>query len=507
LRGGLPSFLDKYPTVLRTCTVMKIITRLSFEALMFVFIALSSRTVDAVNPPPDGAYQNYNTAEGQNALFNLVTLLPNVGLGNTAVGWQALFTNEYGSYNTAVGAGALLLSPQSSENTAVGAAALLLNNGGVLNTAVGTSSLAYNHFGSWNTAVGVSALGANQSSWGNCAFGTYALGGNDLSNGGVANGNCAFGFAALETNDDGYSNSAFGAESLQYNVDGYGNDAFGLNALEFNVSGSSNAAFGIYALFSNTGASGNCAFGDGALYNNDFSAVGLADQNNAFGENALFNNIDGIGNVAVGDSAYFDNVNGSFNTVVGWEAGVGVEGDDNIYIGATAGPPSGGAESGTTRIGDPNHVVACYIAGILNNGAFGATVQIDPATGQLGTNLSAERFKKDIAPIDKASEAIFSLRPVTFRYKNDKTNTAQFGLIAEEVGKVNPALIAVDNEGKPYTVRYEQINAMLLNEFLKEHRQVEELKKQVEALTAGLQKVSAQLEVSNAAPHTVLNNQ
>ena len=116
--------------------------------------------------------------------------------------------------------------------------------------------------------------------------------------------------------------------------------------------------------------------------------------------------------------------------------------------------------------------------------------------------------------MDKASEAIFSLKPVTFHYKNDKTNIPQFGLIAEEVAKVNPALIAVDKEGKPYSVRYQQINAMLLNEFLKEHRKNEEQQKQINVLTAQLkeqsaqiQKVSAQLEASKSAPQVAGNNQ
>jgi len=109
--------------------------------------------------------------------------------------------------------------------------------------------------------------------------------------------------------------------------------------------------------------------------------------------------------------------------------------------------------------------------------------------------------------MDKASEALFSLKPVTFYYKKDKTNTQQFGLIAEEVAKVNPALIALDKEGKPYSVRYDQVWNMLLNEFLKEHRKVEQMQRQIEALSAGLQKVSAQFEVSKSAPQTVLNNQ
>jgi len=115
--------------------------------------------------------------------------------------------------------------------------------------------------------------------------------------------------------------------------------------------------------------------------------------------------------------------------------------------------------------------------------------------------------------MNKASETILSLRPVTFHYKTDTNGTPQFGLIAEEVAKINPALVLPDKEGKPYTVRYDAVNAMLLNEFLKEHRTVDELRatvaqqqKQLEAMTAGLQKVSAQLELNKAAPQTVLND-
>ena len=133
-------------------------------------------------------------------------------------------------------------------------------------------------------------------------------------------------------------------------------------------------------------------------------------------------------------------------------------------------------------------------------------------TGQLGTAASSERFKKNIATMEKSSEAILSLRPVTFHYKTDTQDIPQFGLIADEVAKVNPALVLPDKDGRPYTVRYDAVNAMLLNEFLKEHRTVNELRatvaqqqKQLEALTAGLQKVSAQLELNKAAPQTVLN--
>jgi hypothetical protein len=163
----------------------------------------------------------------------------------------------------------------------------------------------------------------------------------------------------------------------------------------------------------------------------------------------------------------------------------------------------------------PAHT-ATFIAGIRGIGtgfADAVPVLIDSA-GQLGTISSSKRFKEDIKPMDVASESVLALKPVTFHYKTDTTGTPQFGLIAEEVAKVNPDLVVRDKEGKPYTVRYDQVNAMLLNEFLKEHHQVQDLKaivaeqqEQIKALTAGLQKVSAQLEVNKPSPQTVLNNQ
>jgi hypothetical protein len=128
--------------------------------------------------------------------------------------------------------------------------------------------------------------------------------------------------------------------------------------------------------------------------------------------------------------------------------------------------------------------------------------------GQLGTTTSSRRFKEEIKPMEHSSEAVFALKPVTFRYKKaiDPAGTSQFGLVAEEVEKVNRDLVVRDKEGKPYTVRYDQVNAMLLNEFLKEHREVQDLKTQVKALSAGLQKVSAQLQLNQHTPETVSNN-
>jgi hypothetical protein len=140
------------------------------------------------------------------------------------------------------------------------------------------------------------------------------------------------------------------------------------------------------------------------------------------------------------------------------------------------------------------------------------------SNGQLGTQSSSRRFKKEIRPMDKASEAILALKPVTFHYKTDNTNRPEFGLLAEDVAEANPDLVVRDENGEIYTVRYDAVNAMLLNEFLKEHQKVEDLKKDFQATVAQLtaqlreqasqiQKMSARLEASKPASKTVLNNQ
>src|SRR5207245_10781356 len=172
-------------------------------------------------------------------------------------------------------------------------------------------------------------------------------------------------------------------------------------------------------------------------------------------------------------------------------------------------------ESNYIRISTKGTHTHTLIAGISGATVAGGVGVIIDANGHLGTVVSSERFKDEVKPMDKASEAILGLQPVTFRYKKelDPKGIPQFGLVAEEVEKVNPALVARDDQGKVYTVRYEAVNAMLLNEFLKEHRQVQDLKaivaeqqKQIEALSAGLQKVSAQVEMSRPAPQTVVDN-
>ena len=253
---------------------------------------------------------------------------------------------------------------------------------------------------------------------------------------------------------------------------------------------------GAQALYSNTTGAGNTANSSFALFHNT-----TGNNNTATGSQALQNNTTGAGNTAYGDSALFNNTTGALNTALGLGAGSGVTTANNVIAIGT-----GGANvSNTCFIGN--------IFGVTTQNANAIPVLVDSA-GQLGTASSSRRFKKEIKPMDSASESILALKPVAFYYKSDKRETPQFGLIAEEVAKVNPDLVVRDENGEIYTVRYDAVNAMLLNEFLKEHGKVQELEatvsnqqKQIEALTAGLQKVSAQLELNKAAPQTVVNNQ
>jgi len=294
-------------------------------------------------------------------------------------------------------------------------------------------------------------------------------------------------------------NTFLGDDALVNNTTGLANTATGHDALSSNTEGGSNTANGRSALFSNTTGNFNTATGENALFRNT-----AGNFNTATGQSALFANTTGNNNTAIGQFALLSNTTGSNNIALGVGAGVSLfTGSNNIYIGSrgTFG------ESRTIRIGDPSTHGRISIAGISGvTVAEGVGVIVD-SNGQLGTVVSSERFKDGIEPMDKASEAILALKPVTFRYKHelDPKGIPQFGLVAEQVEKVNPDLVARDDEGKVFTVRYEAVNAMLLNEFLKEHRKVEQLEKQVAALTAGLQKVSAQIDASKPAPQVVNN--
>jgi len=296
--------------------------------------------------------------------------------------------------------------------------------------------------------------------------------------------NTAIGAFALSANTTGGDNTANGSGALFSNTIGIANTGVGKGALGGNTTGISNTATGAFSLSSNT--------------------IGI--RNTANGGEALDSNTTGNFNTVIGNRALNRNTTGSDNIALGYKAGIHLTtGDSNIDIGnvGVAG------ESNTIRIGTTGTQTNAYVAGI--SGATiptGVPVIID-TTGHLGTTTSSARFKEEIKPMDKTSEAILSLKPVTFRYKHelDPEGIAQFGLVAEDVEKVNPDLVARDEQGKPYTVRYEAVNAMLLNEFLKEHETIQELKKQVAELTAGLQKVSAQLQLSKSAPQTVVKNQ
>ena len=331
----------------------------------------------------------------------------------------------------------------------------------------------------------------------------------------LTNDGTAFGEDALISNTTGTDNVALGHEALSSNTTGLNNTATGDDALTVNVTGFNNTGIGWHALDSNTIGVKNTGIGCDGLSGNTTGS-----NNTAVGTRALVKNTNGNNNVAMGLQAGENNVSGSNNVLLGFSAGRFLtNGSNNIDIGN----PGVAGESNTIRIGQVGTSTGTFIAGISGTAVTGGVGVMINSNGQLGTMVSSERFKDAIKPMDKASESILALKPVTFRYKQELDPHAipQFGLVAEQVEKVNPDLVARDEQGKPYTVRYEAVNAMLLNEFLKEHHTVHqqgatiaELKKEIANLTATvkeqaaqIQKVSAQLEVNKTPPQIALNNQ
>ena len=344
---------------------------------------------------------------------------------------------------------------------------------------------------------------------------TTAEGNSALQNLTTGVGNTATGWRSLFANAAGNLNTAIGAGTLLLNT-GDNNTATGALALLSNTIGNRNTANGTFALSSNSNGLNNTAIGYQALMSN------LGSSNTAIGAFSLLGNTAGDDNTAVGADA-LSSATGNFNIGIGVDAGSNLTtGHFNIDI-DNAGVAG---EGGTIRIGDQNHT-AIYVAGIAGQtvGMGGSTCFVDN-DGKLGVFLSARRYKEKIQPMNNVSSALFSLKPVTFCYKPefDKSGTPHFGLIAEEVAEVAPDLVTHDGKGQLSTVRYEAVNVMLLNEFLKEHKKVEEQQamitrlkaemratttrqqKQIDALTAGLQKVSAQLKLNKPAPQTVLND-
>ena len=373
------------------------------------------------------------------------------GTDNTAVGDLALSANVNGGGNTAVGSLALV-NATGDANTAVGSVALYSNTSGYSNTAVGSGALYYNT-SNYNVAIGVSTLYHNTT-------GIY---------------NTAVGFAALDLNSTGVQNIAVGDGALIGNTTGSFNTAIGSESLYYNGNTSRNIAVGHEALYSFSSGSNNTAIGAGALRGPAVIRAELSTgvNNTANGTDALSSDTSGSYNLASGESALFNNTTGSKNIAVGQAAGLNLTtGNDNIDIG-NAGIAG---ESRTIRIGTRQAHRNTFIAGISGATVPAGVAVIVDASGHLGTTTSSERFKQNIKPMDKASEAILALKPVTFCYKPelDPDGIPQFGLVAEEVEGVNRDLVARDDQGRPYSVRYEAVNSMLLNEFLKEHRKVTE---------------------------------
>jgi hypothetical protein len=368
-------------------------------------------------------------------------------------------------------------------NTAEGQNALLSLTSGMYNTAVGIVSLGIDTDAGFNTAIGAGALLLNNAD-NNTATGAFAL----LSNT-TGNGNTAHGALALLSNATGLDNTAVGLEALRSNTGG-----------QF-PQGSQNTAIGGIALAQNTTGNINTALGMFALH---FNTIGAA--NTACGGSALEQNSEGGNNVALGFLAGGNQTTGS----------------GNVYI-------------GSGMLGAAGETNRTYIRNVYSSAASARIMYVD-SDNRIGTLSSSRRYKEGVKPMDKSSEGLFSLQPVTFRYKKniDPAGTAQFGLIAEEVAQISPDLITRDRDGKPETVRYDAVNAMLLNEFLKEHKKVEEqqttigqlksdaakqestiseLNKDVRVLTAQLkeqaaqiQRVSAQIEASKAVERIALNN-
>jgi Chaperone of endosialidase len=371
--------------------------------------------------------------------------------------------------------------------TAEGCNALNLLTTGVANTGVGWRSLFANTGGNYNTGLGAGTLVLNNAD----------------------------------------SNTAVGTVALFLNTSGHDNTANGIGALLHNNSGNYNSALGGDALFYNFSAHDNTAVGDLALFLNDISQAGTANFNTAVGSLALASNTDGLENTAVGFQALYNNAaghantavgegaladsTGDFNTAVGDGAGFNLTtGSGNVYIGTGVGGLDG--ESNITRI-------ANIAATPQGNGVF---VTVESGGNKLGFQVSSGRYKEQIKPMEQASESLYRLAPVTFRYKKelDPQGTRQYGLIAEEVAKVEPDLVVNDEEGKPATLRFLSIQAMLLNEFLKEHKAFVEEQHKVEKLettvatlmatvkeqVAQIQKINAHLESDRRAMEVVSND-
>jgi hypothetical protein len=402
--------------------------------------------------------------------------------------------------SSAIEAGCPSIGGCTGQNTAVGDDSLFSLTSGIWNVGVGFQALFNDTTGIQNTATGYQALFTNVSGDHSTAIGGLALFGNT-----TGSDNVGVGFQTLSNNTTGNRNTGMGFRTLAFNSTNNDNTAVGWNALFNNRSINGNTAVGSGALFNAANSPENVAVGFHALN----ATSGTNGFNVAVGFQALDQVTTGGQNTAVGDNALGNVVTGTFNTAIGDLAGLSHTGSDsgNIDIGAFEEGVAG--ESNVTRIGNIGNTAQ-------SSGVF-LTVEFVGGT-KLGYVVSSRRYKEDIKPMEKASESLFALTPVTFRYKKDMdpSGTQQYGLIAEDVAKVNPDLVVNDQQGKPATLRFLNIQAMMLNEFLKEHKKVEEqqatiaqLKKdllatsaqqqeEIKALTATLKEQAKQIERVNA---------
>jgi trimeric autotransporter adhesin len=466
--------------------MMKNLNNIIIAMLLALGLLALPQRAQAVSPPPDGGYPDGNTAEGQDPLLSLTT-----GRYNTAIGWLSLLSITTGQFNTGVGAGTLYRNT-GDQNTATGAVALFNNTTGQLNTATGVFSLFSNNTGERNTADGASSLQSN-------TVGSYntGVGYSALTNNTTGEYNTGVGESALSSNTTGGFNTGVGETALANNTTGEKNTAVGLGTMVFNTTGGANTAVGFHAMFVTNGHN-SAAVGSEALSGNG-----------------------GNGNTAMGRRALFG-TGGSNNTALGFDAAANVTTASNVIcLGA--------------NVTGNNVDNSCYIGNIFGATSSNGVGVFVNSNGRLGTMTSSRRFKEEIRPMEQASETLFALKPVTFRYKKEidpegPQGKSQFGLVAEDVENVNPDLVVRDPEGKPYSVRYEQINAMLLNEFLKEHKTMQQLnstvqkqqeimaeqqksfesklaeqEKRIQVLMSGLHKVSAQVEVSKAGPRMAVD--
>jgi Chaperone of endosialidase len=350
--------------------------------------------------------------------------------------------------------------------------------------ASGIGALSNNTAGSFNTATGVFALQNNTNSY-----------------------NTAIGADALGLNTSGSDNTATGYAALYYNTNGQANTASGCYALFYNTSGLDNTASGYYALLSNTSGTDNTAYGPNSLYQNT-----TENYNTANGVFSLNENTIGSCNTAVGYGALFDNTNNDYNAAVGYQSLRNSIGSNNVALGYQAGYQlttgssnidigNAGVAGGTATIRIGAEQTNTYIAGVYGTTiSGGAAVYVD-SSGQLGVLSSSARFKQNVQSMGDASDVLLSLHPVKFQYKQsmDPKGTPQFGLVAEEVEKIDPDLVVRDAKNQVYTVRYEAVNAMLLNEFLKQHQTVEEQKTEIATLENRLNELEKAVQSSTKA--------